>query len=334
MDQFNAEWLDQYSEEILEPELEICDAHHHLWHYGGYKYLSDDLLADINRGKGSIGHNVVSTVYMECLWSYDADAPEHLRSLGETRFVLAEQEKFKGRKTEIAKAMVGNVNLCDEQVGEALDAHMAINKSFRGIRHASGWHPSAEIPDTHMGAERGLLSDKQFRKGFAELGKRNLSFDAWLYHTNIIELAELADAFPDTQIVLDHCGGPLGIGPYAGKQKEVLDDWKKTIQELSKRENVSVKMGGMNMQINGFAWETNTLPPRSEQLAEATNPYYMHCIESFSVERCMWQSNFPVDKVSCSYDVLWNSFKRITKSFSESEKSWLFHNTAAKVYRF
>jgi L-fuconolactonase len=329
MDKFNETWLAQYQEEILEPALKICDAHHHLWDYPTYRYRAEELLADINTG-----HNVVSTVYMECMWAYDKQGPEHLRSVGESRYINSVKEKYANTKTELVKSMVGSVYLNKAGVAEALDTHISANASFRGIRHASGWHASKEIPATHMAAGEALLADKQFRLGFAELAKRKLSFDAWLYHNNIVELAALADAFPDTTIVLDHCGGPLGIGPYAGKRDEVLAAWKLAIKELSQRKNVYVKIGGMNMQLNGFAWETKMMPPSSELLAEATKPFYLYCIEQFGVERCMWQSNFPVDKVSCSYAVLWNSFKRICENFSKDEKACLFHDTAAKVYKF
>jgi predicted TIM-barrel fold metal-dependent hydrolase len=329
MDKFNADWLAQYKEDIIEPELRICDAHHHLWDFPSYRYMPEELLADI-----ASGHNVVSTVYMECMWAYDFEAAEHLRSVGESRFVKGVQEQHQESKTEIGKCMVGSVYLDKDGVAEALDAHLAVNNRFRGIRHATGWHSDENIPATHMGAGEGLLSDKQFRRGFSELVKRNLSFDAWLYHTNIDELSELADIFPDTRIVLDHTGGPLGVGPYEGRREEVFAEWKKAISLLSERENVFVKIGGLNMQLNGFAWETKNMPPSSEELAAATAPFYLHCIEAFGVERCMWQSNFPVDKVSCSYDVLWNSFKRITSEFSADEKAWLYHDTAARVYRF
>lgn len=329
MDKFNEKWLQQHHEPALEPELLICDAHHHLWDYPSYRYRAEELMDDIK----SSGHKVLSTIYMECMWAYERDAPGHLQSLGETRFVKGVQEHYEGSDCEIAKCMVGNVNLCHEQAGEALDAHLDLYPRFRGIRHASGWHPAEDIPPTHMGAGEGLLADKQFRRGFAELHKRGLSFDAWLYHNNIVELADLAAAFPDALIVLDHCGGPLGIGPYQGKRDEVFQEWKKAIAVLAEHQNVFVKIGGLNMQINGYAWEKNPMPPSSEQLAEATKAWYLYCIEQFSVERCMWQSNFPVDKVSCSYDVLWNSFKRITEAFSVSEKAWLYHDTAARVYR-
>lgn len=330
MDKFNDEWLLQYEEEALEPELPICDAHHHLWDYPTYRYLSEDLLADI-----ATGHNIVSTVYMECMWAYDRSREAHLQSLGETMFIKEQYEKYQDEAVKIATCMVGNTDLSQGSVlaGQSLDAHLAMNPRFRGIRHASGWHASEAVPGTHMGAVEGLLATKKFRQGFAELSERGLSFDAWLYHTNIHELADLAKAFPYTKIVLDHCGGPLGVGPYAGHRKAVLEEWKRAITELSQHDNVVVKIGGLNMQLNGFAWETHERPPSSEALAEATIPFYMHCIEQFGVDRCMWQSNFPVDKVSCSYAVLWNSFKRITKGFSESEKAALYYNCAANTYR-
>lgn len=330
MDKFNAEWLAQYDEEILEPELKICDAHHHLWDYPSYRYRSEEFLEDINTG-----HNVVSSIYMECMWGYRQEGPAYLSSVGESEFVSAEQQKYQSTDVEIAAYMVGNTNLTlGAKAGESLEAHVEANPRFRGIRHASGWHAAEDVPPTHMGAGEKLLADATFREGFAELEKRNLSFDAWLYHTNIEELAGLADAFPNTQIILDHCGGPLGIGPYEGKQDEVFPIWKKAISELSYRDNVRVKIGGLNMQINGFAWEKKAMPPTSQELADATAPYYLYCIEQFGVDRCMWQSNFPVDKVSCSYPVLWNSFKRICEGFSEGEKAALFYNTAARVYRF
>ncbi len=329
MDKFNAAWLAQYQEEILEPDRVICDAHHHLWDFHAFRYMADELLKDI-----ACGHRVVSTIYMECMWSYDSEAPEHLRSVGESRFVRSVEEQYRGDQCEIAKRMVGGLHLDKDGVAEALDAHLEANPHFRGIRHATGWHPSKDVPATHMGAGEGLMANSEFRRGFAELGKRDLSYDAWLYHNNILELADLAQHFSNTQIILDHTGGPLGVGPYRGKRAEVLVEWKKAIDILSECENVAVKIGGLNMQINGYAWETNAMPPTSKQLAEATKPFYLYAIEKFGVDRCMWQSNFPVDKVSCSYDVLWNSFKRICKGFSEEEKAWLFHDTAARVYKF
>jgi predicted TIM-barrel fold metal-dependent hydrolase len=177
------------------------------------------------------------------------------------------------------------------------------------------------------------LTHDDFRSGFKHLGPRNLSFEVWCCHEQIPEATDLARAFPDTIIVLDHFGGPLGIGPYAGKQDEVFADWKQKMAELAKCPNVMAKLGGLNMDVNGYHWEDRPLPPSSSELAEATRHYFEHTIELFGVERCMFESNFPVDKLSCDYTVLWNSFKLMTQGYSADERAALFHDTAVRVYR-
>jgi predicted TIM-barrel fold metal-dependent hydrolase len=178
-----------------------------------------------------------------------------------------------------------------------------------------------------------MYLDAKFRDGFKHLAPRGLTFEGWCYHTQIEALTDLARAFPDTTIILDHFGGPLGVGPYAGKADEVFAAWKKVIAPLATCENVVAKLGGINMEVNGFAWHERALPPTSEELINATRHYYEHTLELFGADRCMFESNFPVDKVSCSYNVLWNSFKRFTADFSADEKARLYHDTAARVYR-
>ena len=206
-------------------------------------------------------------------------------------------------------------------------------RRFVGIRHASGWDADERVRNSHTLPPAGLLGDKTFRAGFAELGKRALSFDAWLYHPQIPELTALARAFPDQPIVLDHFGGPLGIGPYAGHRESIYEQWKNDIAELAKCPNVSAKLGGLAMPINGFGFHKRAQPVTSQELADATRDYYLHTIDQFGAERCMFESNFPVDKVSCSYRVLWNAFKRLVADFSDDDKARLFHDTAADFYR-
>src|SRR4030095_7717020 len=212
-------------------------------------------------------------------------------------------------------------------------AHMAASRRFRGIRHAAGWDASDQVRNSHTNPTKGLLLDSKFREGFAELGKRGLSFDAWLYHPQIPELTNLASAFPNTTIILDHFGGPLGIGPYEGRRAEIFESWKDAIAELAKRSNVVAKIGGLVMPINGFNFHKQPKPATSDQLLAATRDYYLHTIDAFGPARCMFESNFPVDKQSCSYRVLWNSFKKIANDFSATEKASLFHDTATRVYR-
>ena len=319
-------------EEILEPQQPICDPHHHLWDHPGRRYLIDELLADTGSG-----HNVVATVFVECMSMYRASGPPEMRPVGETEFVngVAAMSASGGfGATRVASGIVSFADLAlGDRVGAVLDRHLAASPRFRGIRHAAGWDASDQIRNSHTNPPPGLYADPRFRRGFAELAPRGLSFDAWLYHPQLPELTDLAKAFPDTTIILDHFGGPLGIGPYAGRRAEVFAAWKGAIRALADCPNVVVKLGGLVMPLNGFGFHKREQPIGSVELAEATRDWYLHTIECFGVERCMFESNFPVDKVSVSYRVLWNSFKRITAGFSVAERSALFHDTAVRVYR-
>ena len=325
------QWLAQVQEEILEPDLAICDPHHHLWDHPGNRYLLDELLADTGSG-----HNVVSTVFMECMSMYRADGPEALRPVGETEFVngIAAMSASGGYGAgRMCASIVGFVDLTRPEAGDALDAHMAASSRFRGIRHASGWDASEDVRNSHTNPSEGLLADAAFRTGFAELGKRGLTFDGWLYQPQIPELTALARAFPDQAIVFDHFGGPLGIGPYEGRREEIFAAWKSDVANLARCENVVAKLGGLVMPINGFGFHKRATPATSDELVEATRDYYLHMIDCFGADRCMFESNFPVDRQSCSYHVLYNSFKKIASGCSDAEKAALFHDTAVRVYR-
>jgi L-fuconolactonase len=326
-------------EEVIDPGLPICDPHHHLWDRNGHRYLLDELLADTGQTDAQgARHNVRSTVFVECASMYRADGPEAHRPLGETEFVngIAAMSASGGYgDTRVASGIVSFADLCmGSAVREVLEAHIgAARRRLRGIRHAAGWHASEQIRNSHSNPVEHLLLDATFREGFAQLAPLGLSFDAWLFHVQIPELTDLARAFPETTIVLDHFGGPLGIGPYAGRADAVYADWERDIDALAGCPNVVAKLGGINMPVNGFDWHKREPRPTSRQLADATARYYLHTIECFGAQRCMFESNFPVDKVSCSYLVLWNSFKRLTAGFSASEKAALFHDTAVRVYR-
>jgi predicted TIM-barrel fold metal-dependent hydrolase len=259
-----------------------------------------------------------------------------MQPVGETEFVqgiAAQSESGQYGKTRVAAGIVGFADLTlGAAVKPVLEAHIATGKGrFRGIRHSSAWDASSDIRSAAKIPK--LLLDSKFREGFACLKEYDLSFDAWLYHPQLMDLADLARAFPDTLIILDHIGGPLGIGPYAGKRDEVFQSWKNDIAALAACPNVVIKLGGLGMPWCGFGWHERTTPPSSAELAEIMAPYYHWCIEQFGVDRCMFESNFPVDKVSYSYTVMWNAFKRISRGFSPQAHSALFHDTAARVYR-
>ncbi|MDA0768775.1 MAG: amidohydrolase [SAR202 cluster bacterium Casp-Chloro-G4] len=321
------DWLKLTEEGTLEPDLPICDPHHHLWDRPDNRYILEDLLSDTNSG-----HNITSTVFVEASSEYRQSGPDELKPLGETEYVYS-NSGMQG-STDVIAGIVGHVDFTiGERAGEILDMHIeTAHGKFRGIRHASPWDASPDIP-AYRRPPKGLLGDSKFREGFAQLQPRNLSYDAWLYHPQILELDGLAKAFPDTTIILDHIGGPLGIGPYADKRDEIFPQWQADMAKLSENPNVVVKVGGCGMVTYGFDWHLQDTPPTSEQLAERTAPYYMWCIEKFGPERCMFESNFPVDKASFSYNVMWNAFKRMSKDFSASERASLFHDTATRAYR-
>ncbi len=283
------------------------------------------------------GHKVLSTVFVECMSGYRTEGPEKMRPAGETEFVnaIAEESLLHDSGMAMAAGIVGFADLTlGGAVAPVLEEHIAASPDrFRGIRHACGWDASPDVRNSHTNPPEHLYLDAAFREGFGCLETRDLTFDAWLYHTQLTDLIDLARAFPGVTIILDHFGGPLGIGPYAGKREQIFDEWKKRIEELAQCPNVIMKLGGLAMPINGWGWHKREQPPTSEALATATAPYYHFCIEQFGAERCMFESNFPVDKASCSYTTLWNSFKRIADKCTATEKAALFHDTAARVYK-
>ena len=327
------DWLALHQEKIIEPELPIVDAHHHLWDRPENQYLLPDLLSDI-----SAGHNIRATVAVECGAMYRQDAVTELRPIGETEFLngAAAMSASGGYgECRICAGMVGHADLrLGERVGPILEAHIrAGGDRFRGVRHISAWHEDPAARGSMATPPPNLLGDPSFRQGFAKLAPLDLSFDTWMYHTQLPELVDLAQAFPQTTIVLNHVGGTIGIGPYAGKRDAVFVDWKANMQSLARCPNVFVKLGGLGMRLFGFDFASRPTPPSSEELAQSWRPYIDACIEAFTPERCMFESNFPVDKGTCSYAVIWNAFKRITAQASAAEKQALFSGTASKVYR-
>lgn len=314
----------------LEPGLPICDAHHHLWERPPNVYLLDHLLSDLNSG-----HDIVSTVAIECGYGYRKNRPEKMKPVGETEFLesMAQRAASDGAiKTRVAAAIVGFADLTlGDEVAPVLEAHAAASpRRFRGIRHSTTWDGSGALRNE---AAPGLLGDGEFRRGFAQLGRLGLSFDAWVYHPQLDEVVELARAFPDVTIVLNHIGAPLGVGPYAGKKDEVFELWSQGIAAVATCPNVAIKLGGAGSARSGYDWHERSVKPSSEELALKLRPYFEWCIEKCGVERCMFESNFPVEKRANSYVVVWNAFKKISQNYSPSERATLFHDTASRVYR-
>ncbi len=332
------DWLALTSEPTLEPQLPICDPHHHFWDFRTaripyQRYLLHELAKDIHSG-----HNVRSTVFIEARAMYRADGPEELRPVGEVEFVqglaAASASGLYG-PGRAAAAIVGHANLnLGEGAAPVLEAlRSASPNRFRGIRHSVTWDPHPEVENTAAHKIQGQLASDQFRAGARVLARMGLSLEAWLYFPQLSELADFAKAVPDLTIVLNHIGGLLRVGPYADRDDEVLATWRRGIAVVAACPNVYVKLGGVGMPRTGFDWHTRTTPIGSEELAKSMAPFMTYCIEQFGPSRSMFESNFPVDKVSFSYNVMYNAFKRLSKSYSTSERAAMFHDTAARVYR-
>lgn len=322
------EWLDQVDEEVVDPEQRIVDPHHHLWPVGGVlPYGLAELTADTTSG-----HAVERTVFVECGAAYLTDGPAHLRPVGETAFVAGEAA---ADPRQIIGGIVGHTDLADsEHLDETLAAHTDAGAGrFRGIRHAGSRDESGTRLMIPGNAPAGLYADPAFRAGVAALGRRGLTYDTWHYHHQNQDFAALARAVPDTLLVLDHFGTPLGVGSYADQREEIFEQWLTDITEIARCENVVAKLGGLAMPDNGFGWHTATRPPTSTEFATAQARYYVHTIESFGPDRCMFESNFPVDRMSLSYRVLWNGLKKIAAPFSPAERDAMFFGTATRVYR-
>jgi len=326
------DWLAQYQEEIIDPLRPIVDPHHHLWNRG-QRYLIEEMAADI-----ASGHNIVATVYVDCRSMYRAHGPEAFRPVGEVEFANGVAAMSASGGYGPAAICAGIIGHADLRLGDGaravLEAEIAAgNGRFRGIRHSSAWDADPNVAGMYASRPQGLLRDPNFRKGFACLAPLGLSFDAWLFHPQIGELADLARTFPGTSIILDHCGGPAGVGRFAGHRDEVFREWKASIADVATCPNVVVKLGGLAMNLLGYDFHTRPRPPSSEELAAAWKPYIETCIEAFGPDRCMFESNFPPDKGQCSYQVIFNAFKRLAAPYTEAEKTALFSGTAARVYR-
>jgi L-fuconolactonase len=340
-------------EAILEPDLPIVDPHHHLWdrpaamlaglpppQHGFDKvtrrvprYLLDEILADLGSG-----HNIRATVFVQCGAMYRAGGPAGMRPVGETEFVngvAAMSASGIYGEARVCAGIVGHVDLTlGDGAAAVLEAQIAAgNGRFRGIRHSASYDADANVLGPLARTPAGLYEGRAFREGYARLAPLGLSFDSWLLEPQLGELTDLARAFPDTPVILDHVGTPLGLASYEGRREERFPIWRESIRALAELPQVTVKLGGLAMAFCNFPSFLSDPPAPSTQLAEEWRPYIETCIEAFGVERCMFESNFPVDLGSCSYATLWNAFKVLAKDYSADEKTALFSGTATRVYR-
>ena len=329
----NRDWLALTVEEPIEPDIEICDPHHHLWaqQVGNWpRYEVADLRLDTDAG-----HNVTETVFIDCASGYRSTGPEAMRPVGETEFVLPrclESERTPGAR------IAAIVSFADLTLGAAvrdvLEAHIeAAQGRFRGIRHAGGWDASPEVPNSHSNPPRGLYGQGDFRQGLAVLASMGLTFEAWQYHPQLGAVADLAEACPQATLIVNHLGAPLGIGPYANRRAEVLAVWRPAMARLAQLPNVMLKVGGIGMARYGAGWEHQATPPSSDDVLALWGDELRWCIDQFGPQRCMFESNYPVDGESIGYTVLWNAYKKVSAGYNASERAALFAGTARRVYR-
>ncbi|BCG04248.1 amidohydrolase (plasmid) [Paraburkholderia sp. PGU19] len=327
------EWLALRDEPVLEPALAIVDAHHHLWDRQSGRYLADEFGKDV-----ASGHRVVSTVYVQCRSMLREHGPDAMKPVGEVEFANGIAAMFASGAHGPARCCEAIVGGADLTLGAELDAVLEAmlqvsGGCLRGIRNPLAWHASPEVSSSPVTPPRDLMANPAFRQGVGALGRFGLSLDAWVYHTQLDDLYELARAADHVTVVIDHFGGPLGVGPHAGQRAAVHAEWKQKLARLASLPNTRIKLGGAGMNVFGFDFATRERPPSSEELASAWRPYFDICIELFGVDRCMFESNFPVDKGMFSYGVLWNAFKRLASAMSVDEKAALFSRTAAATYR-
>jgi len=326
-----AEWLASRTEEALDPNLLIVDAHHHLFDIPGNRYLFDDFLSDLRSG-----HKVEATVHVQCRSMYRVDGPEEMKALGETEFVNGVAAQSASGLYGQAKVCAGIVGAIDVLKGSAvervLDAHIrAAPDRFRGIRPMTAWHESSEIRALDIPPD--VLMQAPAREAINAIYKRGLSLDIWVFFTQLDQVQKLCEVFPELPVVVNHCGGPLGIGPYEQIQEAAFGQWSKAIKGVAKFSNVHMKVGGLGMHYTGSDFHRRVSPPSSDDLAERWSPFVETCIDAFGPGRCMFESNFPVDKGTCSYQVLWNAFKKISRRYDDGERRRLFSETAMQFYR-
>jgi predicted TIM-barrel fold metal-dependent hydrolase len=328
------EWLARAAvEEAIDPDLPIVDSHHHLGEGPGGRYLVPDLMRDIRDG-----HNIVATVNVEGNHFFRTHGPDELKGAGETEIIVSMTDCRDVDTIRVCAGIVGYADLfLGAKVDELLELHEQLGRGrFVGVRQLTIWDDSETVRMYQWPPKRalsaGMMSDAKFREGFAKLGPRNLTFDVTAFHTQLDECYDLAKAFPDTSVVIDHLGCLLRVGPYAGRDEEIFADWKAGLARLAALDNVTVKAGGLGMRMCGFDFRSRAVPPDSKELATLWRPFIETAIDLFGPERTMFESNFPVDKGYFSYRTCWNALKRVTAGASDSEKSALFAGTAIKVY--
>ena len=331
------EWLNQHIEDPILPNIPIIDPHHHLWDVGFGRYYIEELLEDIN----SSGHNILSTVYIMSSSNtkiYSKDGLEEFKPLTEIEFATSEGKRadlIPNNRVKVNASIVGSVDLTyGNKLKPVLEKAVNISEGrLKGIRMLLASHTDPRISSGAVKSDLGLMLHPNFIDGAKCIQDANLSLDFWIYHTQLNEMEKIARALPDLIIILNHIGGPIHLGEYEGKQAATHREWRSAMMRLSRIPNINVKLGGLGMAVNGAKFHNSKFPPNSVQLSDVWKPWIYETIDMFGFDRCMFESNFPVDKGSCSYGALWNAFKILAKDMSDDEINKLFSKNAAKIYK-
>ena len=309
---------------------EIVDAHHHLWDYDSPygRYDLPELLADTAGVDG-----VTETVFIDCGSNYRTEGPEALKSVGETEWVAGRCDASDGGDAARIAAIVGHANLMlGAAVGQVLDAHIdAGGGRFRGIRHSGARSGTPEVVSNRGEPPADLYRRDEFVAGARQLCDRGLSFEAWQYHHQLGEVVALAREVPDLQIVVNHLGGPIGVGVWAGRWDEVHSDLRRSYVDLAACPNVWMKLGGIGMSRFGAVYRSGR--PGAEEVAEVWGDTIRAAIDALGPDRCLFESNYPVDGQTIDYAVLWQAFDLVSADYSPSERADLFAGSARRVYR-
>ena len=312
------------------PDVPIIDPHHHLWPGPGQPFLLPDFVARIDDGL-----RLEATVYVECRTMYRRHGPKALRSLGETEFasaIAAMSASGAHGPTGVCAGIVAFADLrLGRDVGGVIEAHRrAAGGRLKGVRFATAHDPHPRVR-SYVDAP-GLLADGGVREGIAVLASEGLVLDVWVFHHQIGEVAAVADAFPDLIVVLDHMAAPLSVPPYDGARGRAMAVWGKAMAELARRPNVRVKLGGLGMKMTSQGAHRLTPGAGTDDLAALWRPLIIPCIEWFGPDRCMFESNAPMDFASACYGRIWRAFARLCAQASADDKALLFHRTARATY--
>lgn len=326
------DWLKRHQETALMPEQRIIDAHHHLWDRPHSRYLLDELTADVRTG-----HKILATIYVQCRSMYRIHGDPKLLSVGEIEFANGIAAQCASGLYGDTRGCAGIIGFADLLLGRNVDYvldHLVAAGGVRvkGVRNTTAWHADPSIISNPVPPPAHILIETAFIEGTRRLGKRKLVLDIWAYHTQLKEVELLSRACPETAIVVDHIGGPLGVGPYRGKRPEVFKDWSVQLKRLAQIPNLKIKIGGFGLTVLGYDFHLQADPPSSDELALSWQEYVLTVIDAFGVNRCMFESNFPVDKGMFSYASMWNAYKKIVWKFTQQEKDYLFYKTAAETY--